>query len=98
MAAATHSFPFPLALGLIKTTALTHSLTHPSHPFPNHHPGSCGKGPQPADMADDDDVETGRPAPKKQASAKKQPSTPAVVPPSAPEATAAAGGEMKEMQ
>lgn len=41
-------------------------------------------------------TETGRPAPKKAASAKKPAAAP--VAPSAPEATAAAGGEMKDMQ
>jgi hypothetical protein len=67
----------------------------------------CGTGPQPADMAEDDDVETGRPASKKAASVKKQSSaraasasaSPAASAPAGAEPTAAAGGqEMKELQ
>jgi hypothetical protein len=62
--------------------------------------GGCGGGgPQPADMADD--VETGRPAPKKAASAKRTASPPVAVAPSAPAATATAaagGSEVKDSQ
>lgn len=65
-------------------------------PFPNTDTGGCGKGPQPADMAEDDDPEAGRPAPTRRRSSKSN--KPAAVPASSAPEAVAAGGDMKESQ